>query len=210
MSIYKNGVWTSTNNYESRDVYNHKYSNGDMPTYSTGAGGWTKTIKNGYTNFRYDHDKPTGDSWPNMDCPVFNFIIGDKYLWRCWIKCNTCTTGTSVDMRASRVKNDWVTNMKTICSPTLADGEWHEYYVMQTIPETFVRSGTTMTSAPVFEFYTSNLKNAGTDTIVIDFDVKNIEVLHAEEYVSQGAFFEDGDKTKIYKDQIRGHEFIEI
>lgn len=211
MSIYKNGVWTSSNNYESEDVYNKVYITGNMPNYSTGTNGWTKTNYSNYTNFRYDKTKPTENSWPNMSCPVFNFTIGDKYLWRCWVRCNTCTAGAILYLRASRIANDWVTISTQVCNSNLADGKWHEYYLIQTIPETFDRSGTTVTSAPVFEFYTSNLKDATTDTVIIDFDVKDIEVFHTSSYASQAAFYEaDEEKAKIYKDEIRSNSFIEI
>jgi len=211
MSLNKMGVWTSNNNYESMDIYNKTYMTGNMPSYSTGAGGWIKTNYNNYTNFRHENVRPESSSWPNMRCPVFDFIPGDKYIWRCWIRCNVCTPGAILFFRASRVANDWVTISTQVCSSTLADGQWHEYYLIQTIPTNFDRSGTTMTSAPVLEFYTSDLKTATTDTVIIDFDVKDIEVFHASEYTSQAAFLEVENTTiKIYKDEIRSNSFIEI
>ena len=210
MSISKKGIFSSSNSIADKDVFRHEYVNGYFTDYSTGTAGWTRTNHGDYTNYRHEDAKPTSSSWPSMKTKVYTFVPGQYYLYRCWVRCNECTGGVSLSLRGSHIANDWVTTATQVCNPSKADGQWHEYYVIVQINSTWTRSGTTYNCAPVLEFYCSDLKSGTTDTVIIDFDVKNIEVVPTQTYVSYANFLEDEGLARIYKDQVRANNFIEI
>lgn len=161
---------------EAPDIFKGAYKTGSL-NYDTTDTSFTVTNKGDCTNFRIALAKPSGNLWKTMYSNYFSFTIGRKYAWKCKVRCNTCTNGVVVQFRAARCSNDWVTNIGIICNPTLADGKWHEYQIIQTIPETFDRAGTTVTSNPLFELYTGNLYDSTVDNIIIDFDIKDIEII---------------------------------
>lgn len=168
------------NQYETtlQNIYDETYSCGN-----TSQSSWTKTkLENerGY-NYKMTYTGTGSDSWPNMHCPTFAFTIGKRYYYSVKVRCHKWTGG-SLALRAARCTNDWVASSIVVCSSSLADGKWHEYKVSTIIPESFDRSGTTMTSAPCFEFYTSSLATEGF-VYDMDFDLKDIQVVESDEYV---------------------------
>lgn len=169
-----------SNQYETGQTnkYSSPYSDGECSSSS-----FTKTKLTNERGYNYKLTR-TGDganSWPNWNVPNYSFTAGKTYYYSVKIRCNKWTSGNLV-LRASRSNNDWVTNGVTICSPSLADGKWHEYYTYQTVNENYDRSGTTVTSNPVLEFYCSNQNSNGT-IYDMDFDVKDVQVVESDCYV---------------------------
>lgn len=158
--------------------YSSPYSDGYCSSSS-----WTRTQLIDERGWNYKLTK-TGDgnnSWPNCAVPTYSFTSGKTYYYSVKVRCNKWTNGT-LTLRASRSSNDWVTRGVTVCSSSLADGKWHEYYTYQTINDTYDRSGTTVTCAPVLEFYCSNMNGNGT-IYDMDFDLKDIQVIESDCYV---------------------------
>lgn len=158
--------------------YSSPYSDGELSACS-----WTKTKLPNERGWNYKLTR-TGDRtnyWANGAVPNFTFTAGKTYCYSLKIRCNKWTAG-GLDFRAARANNDWVTIVKNVCSQSKADGKWHEYYICQTVPETFDRSGTTMTSNPRIELYTGNLVTEGT-VYDMDFDIKDIQVVESDSYV---------------------------
>lgn len=132
-------------------------------------------------NYKYNYTGNGNNSWPNACVPHFTFTVGKTYYYSMKVRCNKWTAG-SLSLRAARSDNDWVTRSVVICSSSLADGKWHEYYTYQTIDSTYIRSGSTITCNPVLEVYCSNLNGNGT-LYDFDFDVKDIQVIESDFYV---------------------------
>lgn len=175
-----------------QNIYDETYSCGN-----TSQSSWTKTkLENerGY-NYKMTYTGTGSNSWPNMHCPTFAFTIGKRYYYSVKVRCHKWTGG-SLLLRAARCNNDWVASSVNVCSPSLADGKWHEYKVSTIIPESFDRSGTTVTSAPCFEFYTSSLATEGF-VYDMDFDLKDIQVVESDEYVP---FINNNYKTNYIAD----------
>lgn len=207
MSVNKRGQLVVPSLYRGNDVYSNQYLNGNCST-----SGFTKTIYNGYTNFHYEASKPSTDTWLSLSLPNFPFTSNTKYLYRARIRCNKCSNGADTHLRASRVSNDFYTGMlsKNFATPSLADGKWHEYFIIQTIPTSFTYNDTTYTSNPRWECYTANLKTATTDIVVIDFDIKDIEVLKAEAYTPISNLFTESTVLSIGKGFVGANDFYEI
>lgn len=210
MEIKKNGTLVFKNSSLTNDVYKHQYANGNLTDYNGTY--WTKTVNSQYSNFKMKTAKPGGNTYYPLHAPAFSFVAGQKYMYRCFIRCNKCTAGMSMNFRAARCNNDWVTTITTICSPALADGKWHEYYIIKEVPASFDRSGTIVTSAPMFEIYTGNLYSSTVDTIEVDFDIKNIEIIPLSTYSSYQGYYEEPDREKaeIKKDQVIINNLIEL
>lgn len=158
--------------------YSRPYSDG-YPGYSSFT--VTKlTGERGY-NYKLDYTGTGSNYWPYCIWPSYSFTAGKTYFYSVKVRCNKWSTG-ELRLRASRVANDWGTNNILVCSPSLADGKWHEYYVSQVVNETFTRSGSTLTCVPVLEFYTSNFSVEGT-AYQCDFDLKDIQVVESDVYL---------------------------
>lgn len=148
------------------------------------SGNFTRTpleSERGY-NYKLTRTGTGSSSWPNMNIgSTYTFTAGKRYYYSCKVRCHKWTSG-SLSMRAARSNNDWVTNAVQVCSPSLADGKWHEYYTSQVVNETYTRSGSTVTCAPILEFYSSDQKAEGT-VFDMDFDVKDLQVVESDVYV---------------------------
>lgn len=169
-----------SNQYETGQV--NKYS-GDVAEGSLRNTVFTKTkLENerGY-NYKLTYTGTGSNTWPNIDTgSTFTFTPGKTYFYSCKVRCHTANF--NITLRAARSGNDWVTNMRTVVSSSLADGEWHEYYVSQTINETYVRSGSTIICDPILEFYSESLSTAD-KVYSADFDIKDIQVIESDCYV---------------------------
>ena len=103
--------------------------------------------------------------------PYYSFNVNKTYDYSCKIRFHKRSNVTWT-LRASRSNNDWVTNMIRVDT---VDDQWHEYHIRQTIPTSYDRSGTTVTSKPQLEFYTNNCNTK--DTVYeLDFDLKDVQV----------------------------------
>lgn len=213
MSVTKQGLVISSN-YNNKDVFDGTYANGDLVSFSSSAvisPTLIKTPKEHYTNYHIEMEKPSVDSWINCKSGSFTFEVGATYVWKCAVRCNECTNKITYSVRASRAVNDWVTNVIAVCSSSLADGKWHEYYVTQVINSTFTRSGSTVTSVPLFEMYSNNLTASADDNIVVDFDLTNVQVVKSDVDLPVDAFYEiDDNPFGIGSDFVRTTKIYEI
>ena len=156
-------------------------------TYSEGQFSFSSFQKTKLTNERgwhytYNYTGTTSNTWPNASSPAFSYTIGKTYYYSLKVRCNTWTAG-SLSLRASRSNNDYVTNSIQICSPSKADGQWHEYYTYIRITgDTYNRSGTQVACSPRLEVYCSNLNSNGT-VYTFDFDIKDIQVVESDTYL---------------------------
>ena len=156
----------------------NKYS-GDVALGNLNAGSFTKTKLTDEIGYNYKLSYTgTGDNrWFSIDTgSTFSFTVGKKYFYSCKVRCHS--SNFAFFLRASRSYNDWVTNMVNVSN---ADGQWHEYYVYQTINKTYDRSGT-VTCDPILEFYSESLATAG-KVYSADFDIKDIQVVESDTYV---------------------------
>jgi hypothetical protein len=162
----------------------NKYSSPYSDGYFWNIAGFTRTKlqdERGY-NYKGTYTSNNGSTtWYYAKLSKYTFTSGKKYYYSVKVRCNKCSNGY-IQLRASRSDNDWVTNMRTICSASLADGEWHEYYISQTVNDTYDRSGSTVTCAPMLEIYSSNLNGDGT-VYEVDFDIKDVQVVESDCYV---------------------------
>lgn len=139
------------------------------------------TTGRGY-NYKLTRTGTGSDTWPYLRVgSSYSFTAGKRYYYSCKVRCKKWTVG-EFRLRASRSANDWVTNSVVVCNPSLADGLWHEYYTSQIVNSTYDRSGSTVTSAPILEFYASNQNGSGT-VYDMEFDIKDIQVVESDSYV---------------------------
>ena len=166
-----------SNHYEigQKNKYSGSIAEGSL------SGSFTKTKlsdERGY-NYKLTYTGNGNNSWLSMDTgSTFSFTIGKKYYYSCKVRCHSANFGFS--LRAARSSNDWVTSMTNVLAKK--DGEWHEYYVSQTINETYNRSGSTVTCNPILEFYSDNLSTAD-KVYSADFDIKDIQVIESDCYM---------------------------
>lgn len=177
--------------YPLNDQYNSSVLNKYSGTYAEGnattvEATLTKTKlvgERGY-NFKGTYTGISGTShYARLQWPTYTFTAGKIYFYSVKIRCHKWSSGSFM-LRAARSSNDYGTGMTyvTVCQPTLADGQWHEYYVSQTINETYERGGSTVTCNPLFEFYSSNQSSA--DTVYeMDFDLKDVQVVESDTYI---------------------------
>lgn len=186
--------------YPLNNIYNcqpNKYSSPYCDGYMSSTGGFTCTAltnERGY-NYKMTYTGNGNNAWKSLCVPNYSFTVGKTYYYSVKIRCNKWT-GDSLTLRASRSNNDWVTRAVTVCSTSLADGKWHEYYTYQTVNKTYDRSGSTVTSNPVLEFYTGS---CATSNFVydFDFDIKDVQVVESNEYMP----FQQGEwNTNIVSD----------
>lgn len=172
--------------------YNAPYSAGEC-----GPGSFTRTKltnERGY-NYKLTRTGTGSSSWPSMGLGAYTFTVGKRYYYSCKVRCNKWTSG-GFYFRAARSSNDWVTSSVQVCSPSLADGKWHEYYTSVVVNETYDRSGTTVTCSPRIEFYTSDQKAEGT-VFDMDFDLKDLQVVESDVYMP---FIENDFASNIMSD----------
>lgn len=159
----------------------NKFS-GDVAAGLVGPGSFTRTKladERGY-NYKLTRTGNGGNSQPSLGTAAYSFTAGKRYYYSVKVRCNKQTVG-ALRLRASRSSNDQVTNSVAVCSPTLADGQQHEYYTSQVVNETYERSGT-VTCNPVLEFYADNQNGNGT-VYDMDFDLKDVQVVESDIYV---------------------------
>lgn len=131
-------------------------------------------------NYKFTYTGNGDNSWPSMNAGNYSFTAGKRYYYSCKVRCHSANF--SMQLRASRSDNDWVTNMTDVISSSLADGKWHEYVVSQVVNSTYDRAGTTVTCNPVLEFYTESLSTSG-KVYSADFDMKDVQVIESDWYV---------------------------
>lgn len=180
----------------------NKYSS-DVAEGNCSSTSFTKTKLANERGYKYTYSwTGTGsNSWPNVYFPHFTFTAGKKYVYSVKVRCNTWSAG-SISLRAARCANDYYGCASTVvCSSSLADGQWHEYYLIQQLDSTFSASGTTTNTNPHIEFTCSNLNGNGT-VYNFDFDLKDIQVVESDTYVS---FIDNNMRGEIQDSSGYGH-----
>lgn len=168
-----------SNQYETGQInkYSGSVAEGDLSTDNRFAK--TKLENERGYNYKLTYTGNGNNRWPSMNAgSTFSFTIGKKYYYSCKVRCHSANF--SFSLRAARSSNDWVTSSTNVLQRK--DGEWHEYYVSQTINETYNRSGTTVTCNPILEFYSESLSTAD-KVYSADFDIKDIQVIESDCYV---------------------------
>lgn len=157
--------------------YNSSIASGNLS-----PGNFTKTALSNERGYKYtvSYTGTGSDTWFAISADNFSFTAGKRYYYSCKVRCNS--SNFSMQLRASRSNNDWVTNMVTCVDSSLADGKWHEYVVSQVVNSSYDRSGSTVTSNPVLEFYTQSLSSQGT-VYSADFDIKDVQVVESDYYL---------------------------
>ena len=180
-------------------IYNF-YSGASARGDSSGSS-YTKTKladEDGY-NFKLTRTGNGGNYWPNIAFPSIsrtNFTAGKKYTWSAKVRCHKWTSG-SLGLRSAIADNDYTNGAVNVCTPSLADGQWHQYSRAITLNEgmkigsTFYylteaayNASTETTKAymsPKVEFYSSNQNVDGTlyDT---DFDIKEVQLIESDSF----------------------------
>ena len=133
-----------------------------------------KSDSNGaYYNYTFSGTRPSNDSWPSIQYPVYSFTAGRTYVLNFKIRVNSTTDSFAV--RHSSIVNDWVCPMRGFSGAT---NGWVDVTLEQTIGENYTRSGTSYTSSPRLEIYMNSTKATGSNgtTYKVDFDIKNIVI----------------------------------
>lgn len=180
------------------NFYSGTQAHGGSPSYNTN---WTVTKlsdEDGY-NFSGSRTGTGGNSWPNFGYASVSrssFVAGRKYTWSAKIRCHTWSSG-SLALRNSIAGNDYTNGSVDVCSPTLADGQWHQYTRTITLTEG-MKIGSTfyyLTDAaynastesskaymsPRVEFYCSNQNGSGT-VYNMDFDIKEVQLIESDSF----------------------------
>ena len=170
------------NNQYEQSILN-KYTGIYTEGYPVSAGFTVTKLANerGY-NYKMTYTATASRTWKNIEFPEFSFTVGKKYYYSLKIRANKASN-CGVALRAARISNDWVTNAIGIDFSSNSIGVWKEYYVYQTMPESFVRRDETITEMhPRVEFYTSDLVGEGV-LMELDFDIKDVQVVESDVYV---------------------------
>lgn len=125
-----------------------------------------------YARFTYNQPVDTASHWYSVLTAPFAFTAGHKYTLSGWVRCNSYA-GTGAAIRFSRVDNDYYTGVQSF-SVTAQNGKgWVYFSLTQTLNATTDCNGTTKTTSPRFEFYTSNTANLACSG---SFDFKALQV----------------------------------
>ena len=160
----------------------NKYSGAVAEGNMNYSGPFTKTAlenERGY-NYKLTYTGNGNNTWPNMKAGNYSFTAGKRYYYSCKVRCHSANF--SMQLRASRSDNDWVTITTNVINSSLADGKWHEYVVSRIVNSTYDRSGSTVTCNPTLEFYTESLSTAN-KVYSADFDIKDVQVIESDCYV---------------------------
>lgn len=122
-------------------------------------------------NYKFSYTGTGKSQWHNFYFPHVSFTAGKIYDYSCKTRCNS-TTNVQLFFRASRVGNDWVASMQNICEKT---GVWVERHIRLKLAATSDRSGSTLTTSPLIEFYTNDMSTSGT-SYAVNVDVKDIQI----------------------------------
>lgn len=126
-------------------------------------------------NFKMSYTGTGSDTWACIQYPVANFTAGKMYDYSCKIRVHK--TNTDITLRTARMTNDWEKGVINVTSSV--NENWKEYHARIKLEATSTRSGTSMTTKPLVEFYTPSLKTSGT-VFTLDFDIKDVQFAECE------------------------------
>ena len=159
----------------------------------------TKLVGEDGYNYKLTRTGNGGNSWPSIGFPGIsrtNFTAGKKYTWSAKVRCHKWTSG-SFSLRNAIAGNDYTNGSVNVCTPSLADSQWHQYSRTITLNEgmkigsTFYylteeayNASTETTKAymsPRVEFYSSNQNGDGT-VYDMDFDIKEVQLIESDSF----------------------------
>ena len=155
-----------------------EYIGTSTPSY----GGFTRTAKYDTTNGNYENFtfsvSPTVNTWYWIRYPQYKYTSGHTYEIRAKLKINSIS-GCNIGFRHSAVSNDYGTPGLQIKWYSAVTNGWVDVVLTRTISGTTTTlssnlSSNTVTIAPVFEIYTSDLKNCQAS---MNFDLKDVVVI---------------------------------
>ena len=151
-----------------------EYIGTSTPSY----GGFTRTAKYDTTNGNYENftftASPTTNTWYWIRYPQYKYTSGHTYEIRAKLKINSIS-GCNIEFRHSAVSNDYGTPGLQIKWYSAVTNGWVDVVLTRTISGTTTTlSSNTVTIAPVFEIYTSDLKNGQAS---MNFDLKDVVVI---------------------------------
>lgn len=151
--------------------FNDPEETGLTNLYQNYKNGWRNSIagfsatsmeENGYKFTRYTFTY-TGTGTSNCffwKYPIFSFTAGKRYWYSCKVRVNSMSN-TNVYFRSARMDNDWEGNAATLSASNVGKG-WYTVSGYRDLQATSVRNGSTLTTNPLIEFYTSDLATKGT------------------------------------------------
>ena len=159
----------------------------------------TKLVGEDGYNYKLTRTGNGGNSWPSIGFPGIsrtNFTAGKKYTWSAKVRCHKWPSG-SFSLRNAIAGNDYTNGSVNVCTPSLADSQWHQYSRTITLNEgmkigsTFYylteeayNASTETTKAymsPRVEFYSSNQNGDGT-VYDMDFDIKEVQLIESDSF----------------------------
>lgn len=164
-----------SNPYESlqHNLYNNPVINGSSL--------WTITEKEDaqgkYYNCILNYTGTGSTTWASLYFPAVSFEVSKKYQYSCKLRIRTNNAG--VEIRSSRIDNDWVTNMINISG---THTEWKEYKVSQTLNQYTYRDDShngvlvQHETSPRFEIYTYGMTDLN-KVFKIDLDIRDVQII---------------------------------
>ena len=141
--------------------------------------GMTRTTgtDNGETfeRFTYSASSPTANTWYNARWPAYAYTSGNTYEIRLKLRINSIAE-SSIGLRHAECNNDYSTSGRVERDFSTTTNGWLDVVLTRTISGTTVTQGTnTVTIAPVFEIYTSNLNGKAASA---SFDIKDLVIIN--------------------------------
>jgi len=151
-----------------------------------------KTDSDGtYYNYTYNVSGLTSDTWYSSRFPAYTYVSGSTYEIRFKVRVNSSTNGTII-FRHAALANDYGTPGLVTKQFTTATSGWQDVILTRTITGTTTTlSNKTVTIAPVFEFYTNNLKN---QNAALNFDIRDIQIINK----TNGTIVQSSNNSYLY------------
>ena len=133
------------------------------------------TSNGNYDNFKYSlSSAPTANTWYLIRYPVYTYTSGHTYEIRYKLRINS-VVASGLYFRHAAVFNDYGTAGSVTNTYTTATNGWVDVVQTRTISGATIELGSNkLNVTPMFEIYTTNLKNSMASA---DFDVKDLMII---------------------------------
>lgn len=133
------------------------------------------TSNGNYDNFKYSlSSAPTANTWYLIRYPVYTYTSGHTYEIRYKLRINS-VVASGLYFRHAAVFNDYGTAGSVTHTYTTATNGWVDVVQTRTISGATIELGSNkLNVTPMFEIYTTNLKNSMASA---DFDVKDLMII---------------------------------
>lgn len=133
------------------------------------------TSNGNYDNFKYSlSSAPTANTWYLIRYPVYTYTSGHTYEIRYKLRINS-VVASGLYFRHAAVFNDYGTAGSVTHTYTTATNGWVDVVQTRTISGATIELGSNkLNVTPMFEIYTTNLKNTMASA---DFDVKDLMII---------------------------------